>query len=146
MWFKTLTTSRARNPEGSFFVSPNIPGVNIYIEEYSKDLLQFSLCSRERLSLLLGWYRSAHMDLVIWYIRDCWDQYINRMAFYCIKKSNNSNVWKTGRSCSEFACECQTCSCLLIKFVLLFKDKVILFFKRVGSISKSRFTGNESQY
>lgn len=30
--------------KGSFFVSPNIPGVNIYIEEYSKDSFNF-LCA-----------------------------------------------------------------------------------------------------
>ena len=74
----------------SFFVSPNIPGVNIYIGEYSKDSLNF-LCAA--VSVCPCYW---HTGLLVWiWLFDMFviaeiDTLTELLAAALIKKSNNS--------------------------------------------------------
>ena len=78
----------------SFFVSRNIPGVNIYIEEYSKDSLNFlfaavSVCPFCWDTVLLIWIWLFDM-----YVIAEVDTLTELLAAALIKKSNNSTFKK----------------------------------------------------
>ena len=85
---QTLKTKR------SSFVSPNIPGVKIYIEEYSKDSLNF-LCAAVG---VCPCYCDIGLHLWIWlfdiYVIAEIDTLTELLAAALIKKSNNSTFKK----------------------------------------------------
>lgn len=80
----------------SFFVSPNIPGVNIYIEEYSKDSLNFlcaavSVCPWDTGLLIWIWLFDMYVIAKIDTLTELLAAALKNQTIQRLK--NRNNVW-----------------------------------------------------